>query len=515
MYNAKDLEIFAGGELPPNNIITGRTSQALVTRKSVATVLELLKRTLRIKDVSKQDARDVINFMNNLSTPNYEGMTYAQSLTNIVRDYIKWRQLKMDHDTDRKAIEQHEKKTIDTLTQDETPLKFSIFPKTHGTYFDTEERQKVIDEHKLKTATNDEVKIAIMTLCTQLSDVFSLDVRQQFLEKFHSMNVTYQSISTPHQTIVLDSRNKNTSTSDTYTASWNIKSLGTSNNTGDIYIKWPIEQVIRMEVNPFLMWITQPYGGIALLPNNPYGYYMSDFSKIYMEVVEFDSQSVRAIIPRGGSHTTKHIDYHFELTPQQRTFNERARLVSSSGNFTFQKPVAQVNSISVRFYWDFIPMPIIPDFFQFTNISKTGSSIKISGMTGPTAVLFKQIIYQITGVNLVNVSQVKYPKFISQISNKTAQLYQTPIHITYVNTGNSTTDSYLITDNGFVAALNVDDQNDVLTVDDGLVINVPDSLLASQPDFNLTLTGPYVDVYLDALSFTLSLDFTCLEMPPN
>jgi len=510
MSNAKLLEIYAGGELLPRTPINSHNNTALYTKKSLGVMIKLVSTILERK-CNQRDIRSIADFLNTVSATKYEGNSYQKALRMLADDYLEYiRPKDVDDDLLLANYEQNESRF---LTNDESLLKFSSFPKTHQSHIDEERRELRKSEiDRTPPSTNDDANKSIVYLTEMIKNVLSEENRTAILTHLRGLQSTYQSVQIPRQSIRLDSRNRNIPTSNLYTLSWNLQFAGQGVELGNIKLKRPLQEVIKFNVKPFYFWLIQPYGG-----EPTYGLLSGDLDinpmTITMQVTEFNAQGIQSSIPREND-LNKAYEYHIAFDPkayrQDSTFQSRFCLVPLD-EFTFMKPFAKLSSISIRFFFDFIPLMIMPDTFKYSSIVKVGTTMTISGMFGAIADQYKAAIYY--GNPNFETLPVRYPKEIG-ILNKSNQLnYKTPLHILKVSTGNSITDTLLMSEIGWLATLSILADSDILTTDDTLVIDLSQDRLGLQPDFSIT--DGEILVTLDILATSLTMEFICLEMPSN
>jgi hypothetical protein len=146
---------------------------------------------------------------------------------------------------------------------------------------------------------------------------------------------TYQTITLPHQTIPLDTRNRllNITARDRY--GWYINNAGFAGQQGNIQLQDTLQEVIKMQISPF--WI--PCNNAL---NNYYG-------KIRMLIKEFSSQSITINeFPFADSTAPMTYQYHFEFEAKRRNKN-KLYLVPVHDTFIFRTSYAQVNALTVVF----------------------------------------------------------------------------------------------------------------------------------------------------------------------
>ena len=512
------FELYSDGALPPASLITTQNNKKLLTKGTVNILLKILYPN---RLITNNDQRRVVDFLKAISIENYIGKSYKVALELIARDFIRYlKSNEVDYDT----YETYKQKEIHHLTKDESGLKYGVYPTLHDSYQEIEKKSQRQESLSSKDVTQADVNRTMVRMANMVIDMCSPQSRAEMYEKMRSFNVTYQSTIIPRQTLCFDSRNRNDATSTLTSISWDLNyTKGKSSSTGNVSVQRPIQHIIRVNIdNPFWLWVVQQnfYLTTDKKKNDITAISPSDFFRLTMNIEEFNAQAVTIELPRG-QNQLQYSYYTFSLNVTQiKSITTNRVYVGAYTPFTFMKPLAQLDSITMRFYNDYNPIYILPDYFQYSNISKTTSItgtqiVEIGGMVGKTAVIYEQILKTLIKDFKGNIV---YPADIVTTYNLNTDFFATPAHITYVDMVTPEISRLLCDIAGWQTMLDFTgmvnhkligySQNDKLRID---VTNTP---IASLPDFSQTRTDPpLVGLYLDALSFTINLEFISLEMP--
>jgi len=534
--DAQRFELYSGGAYPLNTVITDNNNQQVITKKTVNVMLKLL---FPNKQPTNDEQRSVVDFLRAVSVKNYNGHNYKTVLDLLVRDYkqyLKSGTIKYD------TYDAYKQKEVHYLTPDESGLKFSVYPHMHDTYRGIEEKTERKKELAAREVSQADVNRSMVKMANTVVDVCSPQAMSTLYEKMRSFNITYQSTTIPRQTLCFDSRNRNPVTSDLTTISWNFNyTKSKTAGPGNVTVQRPIQHIIRVNIdNPFWLWVVQQNMYIASDNDNAgiIAKNQSDFFRLTMNIVEFNAQNVTVELPRGYDNL-QYLYYTFALTllGAPKTDVATRVLVTPSSPFTFMKPLAQLDNITLRFFNDYNPIYIFPDFYQFSTIKKettvvdgvSSSKLIISGMVGKTAEIYSHILS-----SMIKNFQgtISYPIDIVTTLNINEQFYATPVHISHVDTSACVfvsptslstldLDKLICTSSGWLGQLDFNYNPNVLTkqpmgfsANDEITINVTNTAIASYPDFEGTRTDPpLISLYLDAMSFTINLEFISLEMP--
>lgn len=246
---------------------------------------------------------------------------------------------KLNEVTDDPTIDEYQKKEIKQFTLNENQNKYSAFTDRRGNAVVDKERNEGIRStpdgypsgHKISINEVNEQNYETLKLVKNFLNPDSID---QLVSRFSSSYLSFTNVSLPHQIVPLDSKNRLLSNTSNNEYSWNLNYSTNIGQLGDIKVQDTIQQVMRMSVESF--WI-------------PLTYINTYYSRIRMLIKEFtiqsiwDSEFVSSDINKSNLYY-----YHFEFNITQ-TSGDRAFLEPVNKDYTFRKPFAQVNTLTISF----------------------------------------------------------------------------------------------------------------------------------------------------------------------
>jgi hypothetical protein len=162
---------------------------------------------------------------------------------------------------------------------------------------------------------------------------------------------TYHGITFPHRDISFDSRNRDISDSKPNVIKWYINSSGQLGSRGDIHLQDTLQQIIRMRIAPFWLPVSNPINDFYSTVDM---YIHELFQRV--DVVEF-LDSDQSIATQYGYH------FRFRIT---RRGKDRIYLEPEEADYTFSKPVAQLDSVTVSFRNPFAQVTLPADSGVYT-----------------------------------------------------------------------------------------------------------------------------------------------------
>jgi hypothetical protein len=161
----------------------------------------------------------------------------------------------------------------------------------------------------------------------------------------------FQGIVLPRRTVPLDSLNRDLADPTSNVIKWYLNVAGRPGSVGNIQIQDTLQQVIRVSVSPFWLPIS-----------NPIDLY---YSTIRMNIREFWQRA--EVTDYFGSNQSQAIQsgYHFQFKITQVEPN-RVFLVPENLEYTFSKPVAQIDSLTLEFKNPFQPVVLDTDRGTYT-----------------------------------------------------------------------------------------------------------------------------------------------------
>jgi hypothetical protein len=166
---------------------------------------------------------------------------------------------------------------------------------------------------------------------------------------------TYQTITLPHQTIPLDSRNRLLYNTSRREYSWYLNPAGQAGQMGNIHIQDTLKEIIRMQVSPFWLPVSSAMSGY--------------YGKIRMVIKEFSSQSIPVVeYPFSDESAPLEYVYHFEFETRRRDKN-KLYLVPIYNTFNFRTSIARVEKLTIAFRTPFNELEFEPDRMDMTMTS--------------------------------------------------------------------------------------------------------------------------------------------------
>ncbi len=254
--------------------------------------------------------------------------------------------------TDRGTVDEYLTQEVMQTTDNENQYKWTAHAERRG--------NAVIDRDRANglRSSPDNIATAGQEHQTQLLDQLTKTVRTiagvmnpdfiDHLFKRASSSITgtqtFQGITLPHRTIPLDSLNRDLSPGAPNTVKWYLNVAGRPGNVGNIQIQDTLQQVVRIIVSPFWLPVKNPL------------YY----STIRMNIREF-WQRAEVTDYTGSNQTDPHQSgYHFQFKVTDAQPN-KVFLVPENFDYTFSKPVAEVNSLTLEFRDPFQPVLLSED----------------------------------------------------------------------------------------------------------------------------------------------------------
>jgi len=368
--NANDIFLQKRGAAPPDGvtpetIITADGFEILLTKKCIKQIGNMISRQIG-KQMTRGEAQELVAFIQALPARRYMDITYAQAQELIVNQFLN-----RAHQNVREEesvynimnmtphpgdIHEYQRKELSALTTDENPLKLSAFHDSRGNAIIDADRVRDIHIMGNRSSANN-VKaqqksgplngssgsISEKLIETQMATAEALRVFNRFMnsesideifKRSRNTWTTYESVMLPHQVVPLDSRFRLPTHTPKYQYKWYLNTTGNIGSLGNIHMKDTFKEIVRMRVQPFWMPVTNV--------NN--GYY----TKIRMLINEFSAQSTESqeFLANGQIRVE---NFHFEFLITQQTFGRFYLEPTNNGLFTFRKPFARPESITVSF----------------------------------------------------------------------------------------------------------------------------------------------------------------------
>lgn len=358
--------------MPPSSTAITEDGFELLVSKQFAKQLGNAVSEKTGKKLTRDDASAIMRFLQKLPARRYIGIPFGDAVGLLADQFIKKGRvfvreeedivgmMGIDEITDDPAGEMHEyqKKEINSLTTDEHPLKLTSHHNRRGDAVidqDRVRRQHIMGDRSsvnnlIRGKNRDEAQIDLMgeTLATLKAigrTVNAESIEELFLRSRQGLQyTTFENVTLPHQIIPLDSRYRLPTHTPVFEYKWNLHAAGFEGSLGDIRMQDTLKEIIRMKVCPFWIPVT----------NINHGYY----GKIRMLVKEFVSQSAQTTeFLKDCTQRIRH--YHFEFQITRRDLNRFYLEPCNSGIFTFRKPFARPETLTISFTAPF--EQILPD----------------------------------------------------------------------------------------------------------------------------------------------------------
>lgn len=400
----------AEGSLPQDSILSDASGQILVTAESLRAIANHITKSIK-RQLTTGEIAQLDQFINRLPGSQFSGATLAQAQQKIAGQFINrykmWDEvaeerdnlsalLHLTNDNEFPTVDDAERAELMGLTDNENPLKFSMFNDRRGRSIISRERageerlirnrgtpnsylnQEGRDLEEGMSSTSSEsfqgnltdpatataafrnqqrVNKELMKYLRAMNSTFNAETIPEIFARSTNNLITFESVTIPHQVIPLDTRfrlvNSQNAGHGNTEYKWNIHTSNDAGRPGDIRMQDTITQVMAMTICPF--WIP--------VSNARYQYY----DKVRMYIREFKEQSVQVneFLDGDAGQITRTNYYHFEFLIDRREVN-RIHLIPICPTFKFRLPIAQINTITVQFRSPFELITFNPDRLYFT-----------------------------------------------------------------------------------------------------------------------------------------------------
>lgn len=341
------------------SIITPDSYEILLTKISLITIANRISR-ITGKKLQRGEVDILIKFVRTLPSDNYYSLSLNEAQDKISRQFLSRYQaiannfseesdiegmLGINHITDGPGtLQEYQKMEINQLTKNENQLKLTSFPNRRGNA--VVDRARVDGNRSSPDSikpdwkpSEDDMRTGVYKAAKMLEKFLDPESISEMFTGFRQSWTTFQTVTLPHLTIPLDSRNRLLTHTTTGEYKWNIHAAGKPGQLGDMRIQDVLEQVIQMKICPF--WI-------------PVNDVLDDYyAKVRLLIREFSSQSIQSTQFLNADETIPTVhNYHFEFEIQRRDKN-RLYLVPVCNIFTFRKPFARVETLTTCFFSPF------------------------------------------------------------------------------------------------------------------------------------------------------------------
>jgi hypothetical protein len=361
------------GDIPPDTLILHSNFKILLTRDSLNNIANNISSIIGRK-LTNGDVKALTNFISGLPGTNLYNLTYAQAIRTIAEKFINRNRNNLlqeqddnaklsgvDQDTDFATISDYNKKEVFQFTPDENVFKLSAHADRRG--------NSIIDRARVKgersspdnilplnrDAAQKKVNTELLKAANMVQNLVDPDSVEKMISRVQSFMSAYNSVNLVRQIVQLDSRNRlpYTPTVNINSYKWNLHSASITGYLGSVRTLDTIQQIIR--ITAFDFWVPVNYSLIS----NPY-------AKLRMLIEEFNAQSIIASEfndPDQSIPTEER--YHFEFNVSKIN-GDRMLLTPAQPNFTFRKPMAVLNTMTLNFRTPFQEELFDPDSGNFT-----------------------------------------------------------------------------------------------------------------------------------------------------
>lgn len=359
--------------IPLNTVITPDNCSLLLTKDSLRNITNHISQVTN-KKFTPNEVNELLEFISNLPPEMFFGTNLENAQKSIVVNFLNKHNVnyilkeqqwpisvveitKLNEVTPYPTIDEYQKKELKQLSRNESEYKYQQFGSRIG--------NAIIDRDKMdghrsvpdgyppgKKISPEEMTKNTHEVLNMVRDFLDPESINQIIGRLYNFN-TFDSISLPHQTIPIDSKNRLLSNTNPIEYSWNINYAGQPGESGDIQVQDTITQVVQMHIESFWMPKTPSIGNY--------------YQRIRMFIKEFTNQSTWSydFIPSAGGTQPIATYFHFELNVT-KIENDRVLLTPVNPIYTFRKPIAQVNTITIIFYTPILPLTYVPDRDTYT-----------------------------------------------------------------------------------------------------------------------------------------------------
>lgn len=344
------------GQLPQTKIITTDNHQVLLTKENLKDVSNMISAKLGRK-LSAEEIPILHSFIRSIPPERFFKRTIKDSQSFIVQEFITRNQKKTGNIN---LPENYQQQELYQLTHNENQLKFTTFADRRGNAVIDRNRTEgnysapnnVPPYRKKKGGasggvSSDDLKRESMRTNKMIQNFLDPPSIDEMFKGLRQSWTTFQTITLPHQTVPLDSRNRLLTHTTTGEYKWNLHSAGQPGRLGDLQLQDTLSEIIRMKICPF--WI-------------PVNDVMDDYyAKIRLLIREFSSSSTQVtefLTPDETTPTTEHFHFEFEI---DRRDKDRVYLIPVCDTYTFTKPFARPETITTHFRAPYDPIDLDAD----------------------------------------------------------------------------------------------------------------------------------------------------------
>lgn len=419
IYNTtKEKELDIRG-IPLDTIVTPDNCQLLITRESLRCIANIISSKINRK-LTPGEVDNLIKYSSQIPLSNFQKISFQNAYNKIAQIFLS-KQLvskqqydnnkpnNVDNLVDEDSLSLYQQHEIKQLTQNENQYKYAQFADRRGNAFIDNERvsgtrsspNNILSGKKISSDDLIKNNYETFNLLKKFLDPNSIET---MINKISSSYTNFNSICLPHQIVPLDSRNRLLSNNNNYEYTWNIHTAGNPGRIGDIKIQDTLQQAIQMNITPF--WLPMyPTAG-------------SYYGKIRLLVKEFISQSI--IGTEFINDEIMPYYYHFEFDITQ-TVGNKVFLSPVKKSFSFRKPFARIETLTISFRTPFDLLTFIPDRGIYT--ITYGNPTVLTITSDPDHLLNTGDLVYLSNVNstsnLINTALNKQSGWIITVINNT------------------------------------------------------------------------------------------------
>jgi len=346
-----------------NIIITSDNKQILLEKGALINIANMIS----AKTNNSPNINNLIAFIKRLDYTNFYNKSYSDIVDEIVYLYTVPNTNKPNLyinnlDNEKPTTHDYMKRQALHMTDNESQYKFTSHAARRGdSIIYTDLQDKVKDStRQLNDISDNDFKGKLLNGIQNLQEFFNPQNVDNLVKRAGASSPglqTYQNITFPRRLIPFDSRNR-LRTSTNNCIQWSLNYSGQQGQIGNIYVQDTVKQVIRLQLFPFWLPITNPLDIF--------------YNKIRIYVKEFWDAGVSTEFLGATQTDVVNEKYHFEFDIETVT-STKIFLKPVQPFYNFNKPIARIETISMIFYNPFneIIFDNMEGIFGITNAVST------------------------------------------------------------------------------------------------------------------------------------------------
>jgi len=368
-----------------DSLITLDNHEVLFTQDSLTRTANAIS-AIKKRVLTESEIVQLVEYVKNIPPERFFGKRLNESIDMIARNFVKRGNglapipeamleevMGITEITDGLgSMREYQKMEINQLTSNENQIKYTYYPDKRG--------NAVLDRKRAEgnysspdnippfsetpaavtagTATGTPGPRPSTELLSAIKLLNSFLDPKSIQDTFSGMRqvwTTYQTITLPHQTIPLDSRNRLLNNTSRKEYSWYLNPAGQAGQMGNIHIQDTLKEIIRMQVSPFWLPVSSAMSGY--------------YGKVRMIIKEFASQSIPVVeYPFSDESAPLEYTYHFEFETRRRDKN-KLYLVPIYNTFNFRTSISRVEKLTIAFRTPFNELEFETDRMDMTMTS--------------------------------------------------------------------------------------------------------------------------------------------------